>query len=179
MAKAMVFLVALVFVLPHHGSAQDDPTEGLSPGSTVRLLIQGETSPIEGRLVSSTPGVWALTLPDGEVRGFAPADVASVEVGVTHRNILPGTLIGGGLGLAADFLLGVGVDVVCLGTSDVCGALEGEFRTRTWARFHTPVLAAGVGALIGALVKTDGWVPVVAPQGPSEFALSWTLPVGF
>ena len=179
MAKAMVFLVTLVFVLPPDGSAQGDPTEGLLGGSRVRLLMQGETSPMEGRLVSSTPGVWALTLPDGEVRGFAPADVASVEVRVTHRNILRGTLIGGGLGLAAGFLLGAGVDAVCLGASDACGALEGEFRTRTWARFYTPVLAAGVGALIGALVKTDGWVPVVAPQGPSEFALSWTLPVGF
>ena len=51
-----------------------------------------------------------------------------------------------------------------------------------WARYDTPVLAVGVGALIGTLVKTGRWVPGLEPevsQGGSAIALSWRLPVAF
>ena len=175
---AFVLAVSVLGTAPM-ASAQ---SQALSTGKSVRLFIPGEPAPMEGILFSVTPSVWTLSTPDGELRRFASRDVASAEVWATRRNTLRGALIGGGLGLAAGMLMTVGVKSVCLEASDVCHALEDKFYSETWARYYTPVLAVGVGALIGTLVKTGRWVPGLEPEvskGGSAIALSWRLPVAF
>ncbi len=174
----VVFVLAVALLAT--ASMANAQSQALSAGKSVRLFLPGESAPMEGILFSVTPSVWTLSTPDGELRKFASGDVASAEVWVTRRNMLKGALIGGGLGVAAGMLMNLGVKSVC--SAEICEALEDEFFSVTWARFYTPVLAAGVGALIGAAVKTGRWVPGFEPQvseGGSAIALSWSLPAIF
>jgi hypothetical protein len=175
---AFVLAVSLLGAAPM-ANAQ---SQALTAGTSVRLVVPGEPSPVEGVLFSVTPSDWTLSTADGELRTFSSGEVASAEVWSTRRSILKGALIGGGVGLASGLLMSLGVNAVCPGGSDVCGRLEDEFYSLTWARFYTPALGAALGGLIGAFVKTGRWVPVVEPQasqGGSLTALSWTIPVGF
>ncbi len=52
----------------------------LTPGSTVRLMLEGAESPFRGVLTSVAPAAWIVALPDGQMRSVAPADVALAEV---------------------------------------------------------------------------------------------------
>ncbi|MEO7502082.1 MAG: hypothetical protein ABIW94_05560 [Gemmatimonadaceae bacterium] len=149
--------------------------EAPSVGTTVRLIMRGEASPVEGILASTTSTAWTLLFPNGSVSAFALGEVATAKARVTRRNTLRGALIGGGIGLVAGVAFVVGAEDDC--NKDPTGFCDALISIVDKAvLFYAPVLGAGGGALIGTLVKTRRWVPVFVPhtsQGASVIGISW------
>ena len=149
----------------------------LTPGSTVRLMLEGAESPFRGVLTSVAPAAWIVALPDGQMRSVAPADVALAEVLVTRRNTLRGTLIGGGGGLVGGLLI-VSTDN-CDPRDGICDAVEEIFfdPLKPVMVVSTTLVGAAMGALVGTLVTSDAWVPGFVSGGAGGGALRWTVPL--
>ena len=146
-------------------------------GSTVRVAVQGDSQPRTGTLVRAEGGAWALLDGGGALRTLEREDITSVELGRSGSHWKRGALIGGAAGLA--------FGLVVLSTDDCepdfraeCDALIGTVATAVLVWF--PLGAAGIGALIGSMVRTTRWTPAVLPGSgtPGLMTLRWTIPIG-
>ena len=165
-------IVLLSFVPAAHAQQR------LVPGSTVRLFVEDEASPIQGVLESVTPTTWTLSLPNGQLMRIPPADVSAAQVRVTHRNTLRGALIGGGIGLIAGLLFVASSNDCDEDVTGICDVFLDV--AKKVVLFGYPVLGAATGALIGTFVKTGSWVPAFVPDAATGSAtLRWSVPVAF
>lgn len=152
---------------------------GAAPvGSTVRVFLQGDAQPLTGTLAPSSMGAWAVVGDDGALRTFRDAEVSSVEIERRGNRWKSGALIGGGAGLALALFVVSGTDC----EEDIAGLCETVTgTTETAALIWLPVVGAGAGALVGALVGTRTWVPAVLPPTAvveAELEFRWTIPIG-
>lgn len=151
----------------------------LAPGSTVRLTLHGEASPVTGVLSSLSSAVWTVSSEDGQVTQVAPADLASAELLVARRNTVRGGLIGGGVGLVGGLLLAATADDECgRDSTGLCDEIV-DAGVKTPALIWTPVAGAALGALVGSLVTSSRWVPaLVSSDVHGANALLWSIPLG-
>ena len=180
MSRAALLGPLLLLGIAPAAHAQARPLEA---GSEVRLFVRGVISPFEGVLLSADSDELTLSTENVGVLTMSPAQVERSEVLGPQRNTLRGALIGGGVGLG----LGVGLVIAsrddCNRSQDPIGFCDavGD-AVQTAALIYTPVLGAGLGALVGYFVTTGRWFPgflPVARQGDAALGLGWTVPVGW
>jgi len=172
-----LFVASLFFAVSPSVQAQAVP---LATGKMVKLLVQGETDTVEGTLSSVTPSGWTLLLADGGTRTFDPGEVSRAEVLQTHRQTWKGALIGGAVGLVTGVISVVAIEDSCSGEgSGLCRGVSEVVDGAILLSF--PLLGVGLGGLVGALIKSDEWVPGIVPgssRGRAFVSLGWSVPVG-
>jgi hypothetical protein len=175
-ATYMLILVPLALSMPQPVAVLAQ-AKLVSVGNTVRLTLQGNPVPTEGTLSDVTSEEWRLSLQNGEYRSFDPTSVIAVEVWTTRRYALRGALIGAGAGLATALASARGDECRGDGTGeDICEVFE---TMAEWTAFvYVPLIGAGLGALVGAAIKTERWVPGLvagAQQGTPMVELGWRV----
>ncbi len=172
--KRLVTLSLLMALLATPLLAQARP---IAVGDMVRVTLRAQTDPTVGTLTVATATEWTLSLREGELKTLDPAQIVALELRTTRGHALQGTLIGAGAGL----ILGVAVTRNDCGTSglgeEICTALTESFEGVVIV--YTTVLGAGVGVLVGAILRTSSWVPGYMPavqQGRGRVGLIWRLP---
>ena len=169
---------------------------GLLALSPAWLAAQTEVSPVlvDSRVrvtTHSAPGLaTAGTLEswDGESlelsgSGFAPqtiplSDLAKLEISRGKKgHWLAGTLIGAGLGIGVGLVAASGNEAEPSDPSNLFepfAAELGETTEDAGIVLLSTLAGAGLGALVGALIKTEKWeevpIPTAAPQGPAAVA---------
>lgn len=148
-------LGALLLGLPCPGQAQD-----LAPGDRVRVTSRGSvTTPLVGTFLRATSDSLWLT-PQGQAQptGVAFAAGIRLERSLGRRShTITGALVGAGVGAGITllFLSGFcGGDTVC----------DGDEQVRAAAVLGLPCV--GLGAGLGALIRTERWAPLPV-GGPS------------
>jgi hypothetical protein len=169
---------------------------GLLTLSPAWLAAQTEVSPVllDSRVrvtTHSAPGLaTAGTLEswDGESfelvgSGFAPqtiplSDLAKLEISRGKKgHWLAGTLIGAGLGIGVGLLVAAGDNVDDPASNDpfigFAHSISEQGMDMSIVLVST-LAGAGLGALVGALIKTEKWeevpIPKAVPQGPAAVA---------
>lgn len=159
--KALL-VVALAGLVGSSALAQDTPEPPaleLPVGS--RMRVKTRISPdqwMEGILVRADTASLSFVPegapPLGENRFELPAEaVTRLEVSTgKKRQWLPGLLIGAGIGLA----MGATMDV----DAERCELDDNYFCSRGEAIAAMGATSAGIGALVGSLIKKEIWTPV-------------------
>ena len=161
MRSKVLLAVALVGLVGHPVLAQDvpePPALELPVGSRMRVKTRISDRWTEGVLVSADTGSLSF-VPEGAPplgdNQFAvpPEAVTRLEVSTgKKRQWLKGLLIGAGIGLA----MGATVDV----DAGQCELDENYFCSRGEAIAAMGATSAGIGALVGSLIKKEIWTPV-------------------
>jgi hypothetical protein len=126
----------------------------LKPGAIVRLHLADQRSPVKGVLEAASQQVFVLLDDDKASRSYPAQEVRRIEVLNGRRNHwLMGLLVGLGAGVVAGL---VEYGVVCSDDPFCVGSGEALLM---WAG-----LGGGVGALVGAFIRTDDWVEVPTRQ---------------
>lgn len=128
-----------------------------------------------GTLVSTTPAEWAVTREGGELTRVPRNEVVRVDVRVSRRNTVRGALIGGGIGLVIGVFAAVAAGDDCDGA--VCDELAGLAQAQLL--LYTPVAGALAGAVVGSVIRSHRWVPVVEPgRDGGRWEVRWRVPLG-
>ena len=161
--RAGIVLVALVLHSTPSASAQDADriaAAGAVPWVTIGLFRAPTDQPLP-----LAPGHSVLGVSVG---------TAGSQVLRRRRHAIHGALIGIGAGLAAGFVIkSTDGGATCAGP----GCEPYHQVTALSAFVYVPLVAGGVGALVGALVQTSEWVPSVEPSEAThgQIQLTWTL----
>ncbi len=172
----LVFLVSLLSFAS--GPPMHAQVRPLAAGQTFKLFLQSQSDPVEGTLSSVGSSEGTLSLKDGGTRALSPEDVARAEVLRTRRRTLRGALIGGGAGLVIGALAVATSEDECDGES-LCETASGTLNGAVLV--FTPLIGAGIGAIVGALIKSEESVPALVPEASrdrSSLTLSWSVPIG-
>jgi hypothetical protein len=152
---SVVVLALLTFSV--NGHAQADTTT-LAPGARAR--VQQGSKAVTGTLVSLDSAGLVIATGKADTVTVPRASITAIEVSTgTRSHAGKGALIGLGTGL----LTGVVVGIAASGSDD------GEFLDASsgeWAAgvgLTGAVIGTGVGAIIGAVIRTDKWAPAVLP----------------
>jgi hypothetical protein len=126
----------------------------LSVGSRVRLKSDAIGGEHRGLVVSLDEGALTLASDGGGVPLKLPlASITAADASLGRkRHTLQGAAVGAAVGLA----LGLGYSV----NPDDCGVNSENFCSRGEALAGGSLGGAGLGALVGALIKTDRWAPI-------------------
>jgi hypothetical protein len=156
------FLLAIalcaVSVGAHGQETPEPPTLELPMGARVRVQTQASSDWIKGVLASADAGTISLVPEEAPPLGSnqlrLPSEaVTQLEVRTGRkRQWLPGLLAGAALGAA----LGASMDVDAVR----CEFDDNYFCSRGGAIAAMSGTFAGLGALVGSLVKKDIWTPV-------------------
>ena len=161
MRSKVLLAVALVGLVGHPVLAQDvpePPALELPVGSRMRVKTRISDRWTEGVLVSADTGSLSFVPegapPLGDNQFAVPTEaVTRLEVSTgKKRQWLKGLLIGAGIGLA----MGATVDV----DAGQCELDENYFCSRGEAIAAMGATSAGIGALVGSLIKKEIWTPV-------------------
>lgn len=154
----VLWTAVLTLGLSAAGLAQERPGRPsdipLTVGSRVRLLTNTIRDQVHGVVVAV----------DGEALTVAPEAATPLKLSfdsITALDVRVGqkrnTLKGLGIGLLAGVALGLAMPV----DANDCGEESSNFCSRGEALGGATILFGGLGAGIGALVKSDRWAPVV------------------
>jgi hypothetical protein len=153
-----LLVVAFAGLLCGSARAQETPALELPVGSRMRVTTRVSDRWTEGVLISADLRSLSF-VPDGapplgDNRFEVPTEaVTRLEVSTgKKRQWLPGLLIGLGLGVA----MGATVDV----DAEQCELDDNYFCSRGEAIAAMSASSAGIGALIGSLIKKEIWTPV-------------------
>lgn len=166
---------------PGHATAQIGTGEAgpsvVEPGSTVRLFTEGGAQRVEGILMAPTAGAWRVKTEERGIVELRPSDVTRAELRRTRSRLVPGALIGAGLGLVAG-----SISHVARSGDVACTALPGGCPSGPSALVSfgvIPAAGAALGALIGAQRPSTQWIPAVVPGGDgSPWTAAWSLELG-
>jgi hypothetical protein len=150
-----------------------------TPGGPIRVTLEGEGEPLTGTLARSGEGGWAVVQENGSLRAFETGDVARVEIRGQGTHWKRGALIGGGAALLIGVIALADADDCDDDFQGVCDVVVGSVVGPVL--FWFPVVGAGTGALVGALIPRRPWVPAALPAarpGGSTLELRWTIPIG-
>ena len=189
--RPSTLVTAVLLLVSHAALIAQAQAPSPQPGTRVRLTVpcdqktqpavgaQNSRCAFVGRLVMSQAD--AITLETAEsTTSYALGTVSQLQVSRGYRSH---ALVGAGAG----FLIGAGVTYLVLnagGSTSPCDQSANQDAMSSGECLGLAALGglggAGLGALIGALVRTERWqdVPIerlrinVAPQGGIEFALS-------
>ena len=106
------------------------------------------------------------------------SDLAKLEISRGKKgHWLVGALIGTGVGIGAGLLISSGNNADDPASNDPFSGFAGsvaEQGTNMGIVFVSTLAGAGLGALVGALIKTEKWeevpIPRASPQGPATVA---------
>ena len=166
-------LIAAALTGPVH--AQETPVPIAEVGSTIRLNIRGEAVPIEGTLLSAPDGTWIISQSGAPPRVVEASEVMATEIGRQRRHWRTGMGVGTGVGLLLGMVRPTGCDPNWL-LGDVC-----EEWSRTFLAINYLALGMAAGAVVGALITTERWIPAALPASATPEAaleLRWSIPIG-
>lgn len=151
----VVAATGAALLLPTRASAQSLPPVPLD--SRVRVVTEAEPAPSEvGWLRAWDGSALLLEREDGHDRSIPLSDVARLELSEgTHGHTVTGLLIGFGVGLATSAIFAATTE------TDYDFGYEMLMGTIVFA-----VPATGVGALVGALIRTERWEEVPLNRAP-------------
>lgn len=159
--RSTLLVVAFLGLVAGEGLAQEmpePPALELPMGARVRVRTEASGEWIKGTLASADAGTISLVPEEAPPLGAnqlrLPSEaVTRLEVRTGRkRQWLPGLLVGAALGVA----LGVSMDVDAV----QCEFDDNYFCSRGGAVAAMGGTFAGLGALVGSLVKKDVWTPV-------------------
>ena len=153
----------------------------LESGTRVRVISSRRATPDRG--TSETSGgavlktIGSVGNRDSSVLTVVPANdqavripldsVSSVDVSVgKKRNVIPGLLVGLGAGVIVGFAASV--------DDQDCGSESSNFCSRGAALAMGTGFMGGLGAILGAMTKTDRWVRRYGPASDAGVAMSET-----
>jgi hypothetical protein len=144
------------------GHASD--TTLVSEGARVKVLpASGATAPVIGTVVDLAPDTLVVLTELHEVLAYHSSDLSKVEVSEGEKRK---TFLGLGVGFAVG--LGAGF-VICNADKDAntCGSDADLLGDMTAAVvLLTAAVSAGIGAAVGALIKTERWQEAQYPRQP-------------
>jgi hypothetical protein len=195
MFARLIALASLAGVLPAALAAQVVQASALQPGARVRLAagcvaqsfppgrqpsptrreLPERCTQYDGALVRVSNDSVAIVA-DGREVAIARSDIRWMRLRTgTRGNWVPGAAIGAGVGLAAGLVSSAAQDCSGQFLQDLCTA------SQMMAPFVAGAIGAGVGALIGGLVRSDRWDTVslrmtaALPQGQPTLRLGLAI----
>src|SRR5262245_45703993 len=157
MASRARLLAALLVLVPAGGLVAQEPEPlplALPSGVKARVSTTAVPGLMKGIVVNTDGESLTLLLEQGSQQKLRVEDLTRLDVAFSQkRQTLKGAIIGTAVGLAFGFLMDV--------DPDTCEFYESTtFCSRGDAVLASGLVFAGLGAGIGALVKTDRWSPV-------------------
>jgi hypothetical protein len=138
-------------------SPRSEESAVLRPGTKVRLWFAGPGFSAKGNLLSVSDEAFTLVESDGQNLSFPRDTVTRVEVLQARKgHWLMGAIIGTALGAAIGAVETPG-----------CGGNDGDCYTRGENIAYGSLGPGIVGALVGALYKTDRWIEVTLDRVPA------------
>jgi hypothetical protein len=168
----IVLALCVGLATPAHAQEPSSPSSGPKAviGSRVRVLSKSKGGWVAGTLTAMDAQSLTIT-PDGWLPTNIPMEsVAAVRV---SRGQKRNWLMGLGIGAAAGTLLAFAFPV----DSQDCGPDTSNFCSRGEAIVGGSVVMAGMGAAVGAFVKSERWEAVPVPR-PSPVARGSLQPLG-
>ena len=179
MMRVSSVVVLALLTTSVNGHAQANTTT-LAPGARIRVQQGSQT--VTGTLLSLDSAGLVIVTGKADSVTVPRASITAVEVSTgTRSHAGKGALIGLGTGL----LTGVVVGIASSGSDD--GDFF-DFSSGEWAAgvgLTGAVIGTGVGAIVGAVIRTDKWAPAVLPTvgirgyGPDDKRVAIGLRIAF
>jgi hypothetical protein len=149
-----------------------------APAPDAPLLVDDMDQPLGALafLLSSAPGTSAHAQTEALAVGKTVRFFLQVESGPVEGSLSSLTPAGWTLLLADGVVSMVAIEDSCTPSEfGFCEDLAGP------VLLSFPPIGAGFGGLVGALFKSEEWVPTVVPElsrRAASFAVTWSVPVG-
>ena len=158
MTRVMVFLVALMFVLPLGGSSQASPR----PGDRIRIK-QVDGTVLRGTLTTLSPETIQLSVGSDDRMAEVPvARIEALEISLGERSNNPKYI---GITVAATSIVGVTIGAIayepCPNTSCFGPDTRGEYIGLGF--IWGAIIGLPLGAIIGFVVTEERWKPLALP----------------
>jgi hypothetical protein len=151
MKRMLSSLLAALLLAPATAPAADGPPAPPRVGDHVRVTLLAGPPPTIGRLLPSDAHALRLRLDDAAAadtaaRRIPRASIATLELDRSHGHAGTGALLGAGVGLFVGLVLAGSVES------------RGEYDWREFGYIAGgPFYGAALGAIAGALVRTERW----------------------